>query len=141
MDGQRAPHGLMLAGLGKWSARDNLYDDYRRVAFVARKKEVALAAAEVSLTPLFSLGIDGTYRDAMLVSHRWRVDLENTGVPVLGCHEATVALVRISPTREFSNLTSRCKRRCTTGAGYHLLGSQGIASQVMVRRCCLSVPE
>ncbi|MDX1252869.1 MAG: alpha/beta hydrolase [Gammaproteobacteria bacterium] len=85
------------------------------------------------LQEAFRQGIDGAYRDALLLSQPWRLDLSKITVPVFLWHGESDTLVPIAPAREFAKLIPNCESHFIPGAGHLLLESEDIGSQIVAR--------
>lgn len=86
----------------------------------------------------FRQGVEGAYRDMLLVSHPWRLDLDKISVPVFMWHGTGDTLMPISSAREFSKLIPGCEPHFIPGAGHDLLGSEEIRSQMIARMLSVS---
>lgn len=85
------------------------------------------------LKEAYRQGVDGTYRDLLLVSRPWCLDLDKIAAPVFMWHGTADTLMPISSAREFSKLIPGCEPHFISGAGHQLLGSEEICSQMMAR--------
>ena len=87
----------------------------------------------------FRQGGDGTFRDMLLVSRPWRLDLDQIAVPVFMWHGTADTMMPISSAREFSKLIPGCEPHFIEGAGHQLLGSEEVRSQMINRMLSVSV--
>lgn len=81
----------------------------------------------------FRQGTDGAYRDLLLVSRPWNLDLEKLTVPVFMWHGIADTHVPISTAREFSKLIPGCETHFIPDAGHQLLASEEVCSQMVAR--------
>jgi len=79
----------------------------------------------------FRQGVDGAYRDMLLVSHPWHLDLDKITVPVFMWHGTEDTLMPVSAALKFSKLIPGCETHFIKGAGHQLLGSDEIRSQMI----------
>ena len=79
----------------------------------------------------FRQGVDGAYRDMLLVSHPWHLDLDKITVPVFMWHGTEDTLMPVSAALKFSKLIPGCETHFIKGAGHQLLGSEEIRSQMI----------
>lgn len=86
----------------------------------------------------FRQGADGAYRDMVLVSRPWRLDLDKISVPVFMWHGTADTLMPVSSARAFANMIPGCEAHWIENAGHQLLGSDDVCSQMVSRM--LSVP-
>ena len=85
------------------------------------------------LKEAFQQGVEGAYRDMLLVSRPWHLDLDKIAVPVFIWHGTADTMVPISSVREFSKLIPRCEPHFIPSAGHQLLGSEEVCSQMIAR--------
>jgi pimeloyl-ACP methyl ester carboxylesterase len=78
----------------------------------------------------FRQGVEGSYRDMLLVSHPWQLDLDKIAVPVFMWHGTEDKLMPVSSARELSKLIPGCEAHFIQGAGHDLLGDEDIRSQI-----------
>jgi len=81
----------------------------------------------------FRQGGKGAYRDMLLVSRPWRLDLDKIAVPVFMWHGTADTMMPISSARAFSKLIPGCESHFIPGAGHQLLGSEKIRSQMITK--------
>lgn len=81
----------------------------------------------------FRQGSDGTYRDMLLVSRPWGLDLDKITVPVFMWHGTADTLMPVSSARAFSKLIPGCEPHFIQDAGHQLLGSEEVRSQMIAR--------
>lgn len=81
----------------------------------------------------FRQGSDGTYRDMLLVSRPWGLDLDKIAVPVFMWHGTADTLMPVSSARKFSKRIPGCEPHFIQDAGHQLLGSEEIRSQMIDR--------
>jgi pimeloyl-ACP methyl ester carboxylesterase len=87
----------------------------------------------MQLSEAYRQGGDGTYRDMLLVSRPWALDLDKIAVPVFMWHGTADTLVPISSARDFSKLIPGCEPHFIPEAGHQLLGSEEVRSQMIAR--------
>src|SRR3546814_12939343 len=97
----------MLSGLCEWD---------RRIA-EARKDD---PRAILQLKEAFRQGGDGAYRDLMLVSHAWGLDLAANTVPTFLWHGTADTLVPVSSARAFARHIPHCEAHFIEDAGHQL---------------------
>ncbi|HET7370603.1 MAG TPA: alpha/beta hydrolase [Gammaproteobacteria bacterium] len=85
------------------------------------------------LKEAFRQGGDGTYRDLLLISRPWGLDLDKLTVPVFMWHGAADTNVPIASAREFSNLIPGCECHFIPDAGHMLFDDDEVRSQMMAR--------
>ncbi|TAN03432.1 MAG: alpha/beta hydrolase [Rhodanobacteraceae bacterium] len=85
------------------------------------------------LQEAFRQGGDGPYRDLLLVSRPWHLDLGRLTAPVFMWHGTADTNVPISTAREFSKLIPGCETHFIPDAGHQLLGSAEVRSQIVAR--------
>lgn len=85
------------------------------------------------LKEAYRQGGDGTYRDLLLVSRPWGLDLDKLAVPVFMWHGTADTHVPIASAREFSKLIPGCERHFIQDAGHMLLDNEEVRSQMMAR--------
>lgn len=81
----------------------------------------------------FRQGIDGTYRDMLLVSRPWGLDLEKISMPVFMWHGTADTLMPISAAREFAKKIPGCEPHFIPDAGHQLFGSEEVRLQMIGR--------
>lgn len=94
----------------------------------SRKEDLMLHLKEA-----FRQGRDGAYRDMLLVSRPWRLDLNKLTVPVFMWHGEADTLMPIAPARGFAKLIPNCESHFIPGAGHLLLESEDVGSQIVAR--------
>ena len=85
------------------------------------------------LQEAFRQGSDAAYRDMLLVSRPWRLDLSKLTVPVFMWHGEADTLVPVAPAKEFSKLIPGCETHFIQDAGHLLLESEDVGSQIVAR--------
>ncbi len=80
---------------------------------------------------VFKQGTEGTYRDMLLVSHAWHLDLNRLAVPIFLWHETADTMVPVSVAKAFSKILPGCELHFVEGAGYQLLWSKDIWNQII----------
>lgn len=118
----------MLSKFPEWDRR-----------IIEKNYEKAKEEAMMQLKEAYRQGADGTYRDFLLVSHPWHLDLDKIAVPVFMWHGTADTLMPVSSAREFSKLIPGCEPHFISGAGHQLLGSEEIRSQIIARMLSVSV--
>lgn len=93
-----------------------------------REKELMLHLEEA-----FRQGSKGAYRDMLLMSQPWRLDLNKISIPVFMWHGESDTLVPIAPAKEFAKQIPNCESHFIPGAGHLLLESDDIGSQIVAR--------
>jgi pimeloyl-ACP methyl ester carboxylesterase len=81
----------------------------------------------------FRQGADGHYRDTLLVSRRWELDLSKITIPVFMWHGECDNLVPLRPAKELSRMIPHCEYHLVAGAGHFLLESESIAAEILTR--------
>lgn len=81
----------------------------------------------------FRQGTDGAYRDLLLASRPWCLDLEKLTIPVFMWHGIADTHVPVSTARKFSNLIPGCETHFIPDAGHQLLASEEVCSQMVAR--------
>lgn len=81
----------------------------------------------------FRQGSDGVYRDLLLMSQSWKLDLSRVEVPVFLWHGELDTLVPIEPVKEFAKLIPHCESHFLPEAGHLLLESDDVASRIVAR--------
>ncbi|MGH8147205.1 MAG: alpha/beta fold hydrolase [Rhodanobacteraceae bacterium] len=105
------------------------FPEWDKKVFEAQNPEHARMQAQ----EIFRQGGDGTYRDLLLVSRPWHLDLEKLTVPIFMWHGTADTHVPISTARAFSKLIPGCEPHFIPGAGHQLLASEEICSQMVAR--------
>lgn len=113
----------MLAEFGEWD-RHVIENSHGK----SGKEDLMLHFKEA-----FRQGSDGTYRDMLLVSRPWRLDLNKITVPVFMWHGEADNLMPIAPARGFAKLIPGCETHFIPDAGHLLLESEEIGSQIVAR--------
>ena len=85
------------------------------------------------LMEAYRQGGDGAYRDMLLVSRPWGLDLRQLTVPVLLWHGEADNLVPIVAARAFAELIPGCEPHFIPGAGHQLLGDDEIRARMIAR--------
>jgi len=85
------------------------------------------------LREAFRQGFEGAYRDTLLVSQSWRLDLKEITVPVFLWHGESDTLMPIAPAKEFARLIPNCESYFVSGAGHLLLESEDIGEKIVAR--------
>lgn len=81
----------------------------------------------------FRQGSDGVYRDMLLVSHAWGLDIETNTVPVFLWHGTADTMVPVSSARAFAKRIPGCEAHFIQDAGHMLLRSEEVSSEMMGR--------
>src|SRR3546814_20827562 len=89
--------------------------------------------AILQLKEAFRQGGDGAYRDLMLVSHAWGLDLAANTVPTFLWHGTADTLVPVSSARAFARHIPHCEAHFIEDAGPQLLASEEVSSEMMGR--------
>ena len=89
--------------------------------------------ARMQAREIFRQGGDGAYRDLLLVSRPWHLDLKRLTVPVFMWHGTADTNVPISTARAFSGLIPGCETHFIPDAGHQLLASEEVCSQMVAR--------
>ncbi|MGH8127709.1 MAG: alpha/beta fold hydrolase [Gammaproteobacteria bacterium] len=110
----------MLSKMAEW--------DRRLIENQKSKEGLAMHVNEA-----FRQGSDGAYRDMLLVSRSWRLDLDEIAVPVFMWHGTADTMMPISLAREFSRLIPGCEPHFIPDAGHLLLASEEVRSQIIAR--------
>lgn len=87
----------------------------------------------LQLREAFRQGVDGAYRDLLLVSHPWGLDLGKLTIPVFMWHGTADKNVPISTARAFANMIPGCETHFIQDAGHQLLASKDVCSQMATR--------
>lgn len=95
--------------------------------------------ARVQVQEIFRQGGGGVYRDLLLVSRPWHLDLQKLKVPVFMWHGAADTFVPVSTAREFSKLIPDCESHFIPDAGHQLLASEEVCSQMAARMLSVNV--
>ena len=103
--------------------------EWDRHAFEKKNSE----DARMEVKEIFRQGGDGMYRDLLLVSRPWHLDLKELAVPVFMWHGAADTHVPISTARAFSSLIPGCEAHFIPDAGHMLLASEEVGSQIVAR--------
>lgn len=85
------------------------------------------------LEEAFRQGSNAAYRDTLLISQPWRLDLQKISIPVFMWHGESDTLVPIAPAKEFAKHIPNCESHFISGAGHLLLQSDDIGSQIVAR--------
>ncbi|MGH8283143.1 MAG: alpha/beta fold hydrolase [Gammaproteobacteria bacterium] len=88
-------------------------------------------ASPMHVQEAFRQGADGAYRDMLLVSHPWHLNLDAITVPIFLWHGTADILVPVATAQEFSKLIPGCEPHFIPDAGHMLLSSEDVASQMM----------
>ncbi|RAP58494.1 alpha/beta hydrolase [Oleiagrimonas sp. MCCC 1A03011] len=115
----------MLAGFCEWDRR----------ILMARKDDTGTMR---QIQQAFRQGSAGAYRDMMLVSHGWGLDLSANTVPVFLWHGTADTLVPIASARAFAANIPHCEAHFIEDAGHMLLGSEEASAQMMERIASLA---
>ena len=116
--------GGMLAKSPEWDRR--IMEKQSKVHTMMHVKEA------------FRQGVNGAYRDLLLVSHPWDLDLDKIVVPVFMWHGTSDTLMPVSSARKFSKLIPGCEPHFIPNAGHQLLGSEEVRSQMIARMLSVS---
>lgn len=81
----------------------------------------------------FRQGCDGTYRDLLLVSRPWHLDLKKLTVPTFLWHGTADTNVPVATARALARLIPGCESHFVPEAGHMLLGSEAVCSQIADR--------
>ncbi len=109
-------------------ARLRLPESDRRVFETQNPEHARMQAKEI-----YRQGGDGVYRDLLLVSRPWHLDLKELTVPVFMWHGTADTNVPISTARAFSSLIPGCEPHFIPDAGHQLLASEEVCSQMVAR--------
>ncbi|HRD48502.1 MAG: alpha/beta hydrolase [Candidatus Competibacter sp.] len=85
------------------------------------------------LKEAFRQGGDGAYRDMLLISRPWRLDLSKLAIPVIMWHGESDTLMPIAPAKAFAKLIPDCESHFVVGAGHLLLEDEDVGSQIVAR--------
>jgi len=95
----------------------------------------------IPMREIFRQGGDGAYRDVLLISRPWGLNLDEVTVPVFMWHGVADTVVPISTARTLSKLIPGCETYFIPNAGHQLFLSERVWSQMASRMLSINVKK